>query len=315
MRLLYVLAAIIFVSTKIALAQVTGSQCISLAQAIVAPKFETITDRQLKSLQHYAFCEAASHATSTTLDIAYKAFNLGLGISQTDRQTFCNESLGDIGVSQRDYHTGASFFASALPTIEKCLVAAGAGWDINYQPIQKDALSISISNNSENGGILHGVDLISSSSVNCIGLPDTLPANVTKNAPITLTCQRQAGVQIFEGIQVISSDDLTVNLRFASGPLPITLNGYSGSVLDAINADVQALKSSVNDLGEKNAELANSLRAWGGGETEIISAGNTKVTCPEGQYIAGILGQDTDGGRYCGDCISVVRAYCRPIRP
>ncbi|MFQ6238250.1 hypothetical protein [Sinorhizobium meliloti] len=288
--------------------------CVELAKAIVAKDVVTLTDKQYTAMNRYAFCEAKSSSSGATLDVAYKAFSLGGTYSDEEKNKLCTTSASDLGFSEFDYRTAIQYFSEALPTIDKCLTAANAGWNVNYQAIQKDAVSLGVSHSAETGGIIHGIDIISSGDFSCSGVPENtaFPFTVLPTKPLTMTCIRKPTKTMVAGVEVTSSNDATVNLRFASGPLPITLKGYSGSVWDKLSLDIQKVQQATTTANDRMNAYSQALIRWAGGEAEA-QAGTNKATCPEGQYVAGVQGIDTDGGRFCVSCISHVKIFCRPL--
>ena len=125
-RFSIIAASVAALSITSANAQVKGSQCVDLAKAIVTQETTSITENQLTALTHYAYCEASSQSSNATLDVAYKAFNLGAGYSDTEKKVLCEKSRKELGISNFDYKTGSDFFSQSLPTIDKCLIAASA---------------------------------------------------------------------------------------------------------------------------------------------------------------------------------------------
>jgi hypothetical protein len=293
-------------------AQVTGLQCIDLAKSIVARDSVQLTDQQYDALAHYAYCEATSQSDSHSLSIAYKAFSLGGVLGKEERKEFCKKSLTDIGISRSEYQKTTIFFSQALATIDKCLAAAEAGWTVNYQQIQKDAISLGIKHLGETGGVLHGVDVIPKQALDCEGIPEKLPITVTADQPITITCVRTPDIQFVHGREIRSAQDATLNLRFANGPLPLTLRGYSDSIFDQISAEIVAIKESLAETQAQIATYSQNLAKWEGDEKQVTSI-NQKMLCPDGQYVVGIYGEDRDHGKFCTTCISAVRFYCRPL--
>lgn len=291
---------------------IDGNTCVALAKVIVAPIAVTLTERQTNAMRRYARCEASASASQDAIDVAYEAFTLGWSQSDENQHNSCEQSDTDFGYDETDYRQAAQYFFQSLPTIEKCLIAADDGWQFNYQPIPRDAISLGLSHTGETGGVIHGIDLLSSGTFTCVGLPETFPVTVLPTSPITMTCQREPTVTRLSGVEMTTSQDATVNFRLGSGPLPLTLPGYSSSVLDQINASVSAVENRVSDIDERMARYGEALGRWAGDVTPR-KAGRSKADCPDGQYVAGIQGIDEDNGRVCAECLTHVQVFCRPL--
>jgi hypothetical protein len=289
------------------------SQCVDLARIIVGPSYTNITENELTGLNYYALCQSEDMAQESTLEVAYKAFSLTAGFSDQEKQELCSKSLNQLGISQREYRSGSNHFADALPTIEECVNAVNAGWDINYQKIQKNAVGLGISHDSETGGKIHGIDIIpSKEAMSCTGMPSSFPVTVTRSSPIAMTCVRKPRETSMSGVVLESSEAATINLRLASGPVPITLPGYSGSAFDDVEADITVLQEKIQGLNNSLGNYSSAKNDWVGNETTRYSKRN-KVVCPEGQYLVGLKGVDIDSGGYCTSCISDIEFYCRPL--
>ena len=324
MRIFSVSLAMVFLSANSANAQVKFDQCVELAKAITVAEDIKISDDNFDALKHYAYCEASTSSKSGSLDVAFKAFNLGGKASSANSNKICKLDRSQVSVSASEYSRVARLFDNTLPTIDKCITAASSGWDINYQKIHKDAIGIGISHNGETGGIVHGVDILKGNGeAFCEGRPGKFPVKVLKSQPITMTCQRIPKVSQVSGVEVTSGESVTVNLRLGSGPVPMVLPGYRGAVYDGMKAEIDALRStlkasvskiekSVSNVDNRLDNYRGSLGRWSGGETKRKSQ-RKKVVCPSGQYIAGIKGIDIDGGKFCKSCISDIEFYCRPL--
>lgn len=75
-------------------------------------------------------------------------------------------------------------------------------------------------------------------------------------------------------------------------------------------AIIQMFRSLEERRKEKWASLLKNSNV-----TSVVGGGRDSglVNCPDGHYVAGIQVIDTDGGSYCGDCVSQFRAICRQL--
>ena len=67
-----------------------------------------------------------------------------------------------------------------------------------------------------------------------------------------------------------------------------------------------------DQLNHLKGNLEVESNKWDG-EPQTIRTHTNVATCPEGWYIVGMRGIDTDTGRYCTSCISHVEFICRKL--
>jgi len=101
------------------------------------------------------------------------------------------------------------------------------------------------------------------------------------------------------------------------------IEGIVGSMDDAGSAELAArmarIEESLAELSERGSEPSSGAAAgWGPSRTlrnaiNGAKQGEVPAECPAGQYVAGLVAVDRDGGRYCTTCISGVRLICRDI--
>jgi hypothetical protein len=277
--------------TSPTLAQVTGDNCVSLANTIGAGYSSSFSDRQFNALKYYANCEASQSNPSAGLNLGFGAFSLGAKYGDQQQKEFCSKSFDKYDISNQDYNTTKIVFNQALATINLCLEKASRQWAINVRQIAKDAISLAIGNLSTSGGDLVGIDILPPNSMTCEGAPTNFPFRTTSTNYVSMTCSRQATVQIVDGVQVSSAPDVTLNLRLADGPFPIALPGYTSSALDAIRKKIdsveQASKKGIDDL--RNA-LASAT--WGGAKDSPPFRGLPDApnpgSCDAGYYVVGM---------------------------
>lgn len=283
------------------------AQCVNLAREIAVGESESFTSSELDAMKYFASCEASQSGSKSSLNIGYGAFSLGGGYDEAEAKQLCKKTREELGISITEYNKSKIFFARALDTIDKCLTAATQNWNVNYQRVQRDAVTIGLSNTGELGGKLRQITIVPESAMKCQGMPSTFPVLVTASDPINLTCARTPENQVVNGVTVESSKEATVILQLGANPLPITLPAYHGSIFDSMNEQVRVMQ---NAIGKLQAD-AISLRRDSGTETSLVSGGVQK--CPAGQVVVGVQGIDTDGGKFCTSCISQIRIFCRPV--
>jgi len=72
------------------------------------------------------------------------------------------------------------------------------------------------------------------------------------------------------------------------------------------------IEVSNGQLNKLKGNLEVTANRWDGeAKTERVHT-STKY-CPEGWYVVGMRGIDTDGGKYCTSCISDIEFVCRKI--
>lgn len=113
---------------------------------------------------------------------------------------------------------------------------------------------------------------------------------------------------------------LAINAKPTGSSTPVSLPGLSdGIIMDlkqrtrglaqSIEKDRRANQERYNKLGVSDKSLDNRMPLVGG-NAKLWTA---ESLCPEGQYVAGIVAKDHDGGGYCYDCMSQVGVICRPF--
>jgi hypothetical protein len=121
-----------------------------------------------------------------------------------------------------------------------------------------------------------------------------------------MTCVRTPDDQIVSGISVESAPDVTLSLRLAGKPFPITLPGYNASILDDINAKISsAQKDLFGKIDTAIANLTSELKQGG-----AQGPGNG-LNCPSGQYVSGISAA-SEGGLAHG-AIYALSVACRAV--
>ena len=202
------------------LAQVSGDNCVSLANTIGAGYSVNFSDKQFNAVKYYANCEASSSAPAGALNLAYGAFSLGLQYSDQQKKDFCSKSLDAYNISSQDYNSTKIVFNQALATINLCLEKASRQWAINFRQISKDAVSLSVGNLATSGSDLAGIDIIPPNSMTCDGAPTTFPFHATSTNYVSMTCVRGATVQIVDGVQVTSAPELSPDFHPAMSGVP-----------------------------------------------------------------------------------------------
>ncbi|MFC2248751.1 hypothetical protein ACETRX_03915 [Labrys portucalensis] len=293
-------------------AQVSDTMCLNLAKSISVGKVTTVSQGQYKALQYAAYCDEKTGSSKDTLNIAYGALSLGGSMSDEEQKKLCSQSFSKNDISYSDYQSATQLFSDTLSTIDKCIDAARQDWKIEVQQFQKDGVGITLQNFASSGANLYGVDIIPAGGASCDGIPTSFPMKITSTDVVSMTCYRKPTTQIVGNIQVISTADVTINLRLANKPFPITLFGYTSSILDQINSQISGLKDEITSIKNREDNYSRALDGWAGSVSHKISANNYQE-CPAGQYVFAVQGQDTDGGRYCADCISLVHIFCRPL--
>jgi hypothetical protein len=131
--------------SSLAHAQVPATTCVALANTIASGYSTSFSQRQFDALRYYANCEASDTQSSGGLNIGYAAFSLGAKYDKETSKQYCSKSMDSYNISTVDYNSAKIIFTQALATIDKCLDAAKKGWDIKYEQISPDAVSITIS--------------------------------------------------------------------------------------------------------------------------------------------------------------------------
>jgi len=130
-----------------------------------------------------------------------------------------------------------------------------------------------------------------------------------------MTCVRKPNVQIVSGFEVKSAPDVTVNLRLARKPLPITLPGYNSSIIDKIEQEIAAARLG---LETEISSLKQNLGKWGDnkdGTYAPINGGYGPVTsqCPDGYYAYAVRNWGNSTGGLCIGCFVAVQVLCKKL--
>lgn len=75
---------------------------------------------------------------------------------------------------------------------------------------------------------------------------------------------------------------------------------------------VSGIEISNGQLNKLKGNLEVPENRWDGDPTSIRVHENVKY-CPEGWYVVGMRGIDTDNGGYCSSCISDIEFVCRKL--
>jgi hypothetical protein len=283
------------------------AQCTNLAREIAVGQSESFSSIELNAMKYFAACEASQSANKNSIDIGYSAFSLGGTSDNSEKNQICSKTKEELGINSIQYSKSKIIFTNALRTIDKCLEAANQDWSVNYQRVQRDAVTIGLRHGGDRGGNIQQIAIIPKSSMTCKGMPTKFPLLVTATKPVNLTCIRRPQIQIINGTVIESSKEATIILQLGANPLTITIPAYSGSILDTLKDKIEKMQAELGNL-QKDAA---SLRRESGTESQLISGGVQK--CPAGQVVVGIQGIDTDGGRACTSCISEIKIFCRPV--
>jgi hypothetical protein len=82
--------------------------------------------------------------------------------------------------------------------------------------------------------------------------------------------------------------------------------------LDASAFDRPGIEIANDQLFRIRGNLEVDGNRWDG-EPATVRVGGGAKSCPEGWFVVGMRGVDTDGGDYCGDCISQIEFVCRKL--
>ena len=107
-------------------------------------------------------------------------------------------------------------------------------------------------------------------------------------------------------VQSIYERTINEGNRFQVQPLTVLFDTY----LDENSIDI--LSTEISATNSRLSVYSKSLENWDGEET-TVSSNRAKAVCPDGQYVAGIHGIDTDTGKFCTSCISIIDFVCRPL--
>jgi len=286
-----------------AFAQISGDSCVRLAETVATGYSETFSDHQFEAAKYYASCEVAQSNRSGGLNLAYSGFSLGMQADEAKRKEYCSKSFENYGVKTTEYNRTKKLFSEALDTINACLNAAAKGWDIRYEQVAKDSVSLNISNGGPEGGRLLGVDVLPKDSLVCAPPLPTTSVLVTSTKPIAATCSRTPTTQMVDGVAVTSAPEAVLNLRLIDRPFPIKMLAYQSSALGELNRKIDSVR---NDTGVEIDGLRSNLGKWPiGSESAQVSS------CADGQYATGVKYEMAPGGAH--GYVFRVYVVCRPL--
>ena len=293
------------------------AQCVALAREIAVGESESFTSTELDAMKYFATCEASKSGSKSSINIGYGAFSLGGGHDENEANSLCKKTREELGIKNTEYNKSKIFFARAMDTIDKCLTAAAQNWNVNYQRIQRDAVTIGLSNTGERGGDLKQVTIVPDSAMRCEGVPAAFPHLVTATNTVNLTCSRSSERQIVNGIIVESAKDATVILQLGANPWPITLPAYQGSVYDSLANRLKEIETTLYKVSARTLSIGSASDAERQAQPRVGGNNNgwtAESSCPVGYYVAGFVGQDHDKGGSCYDCMSRFNVICKPFK-
>ncbi|HSE37312.1 MAG TPA: hypothetical protein VLG74_08425 [Blastocatellia bacterium] len=267
----------------------SGDTCLKLANTIAAGYSTSFSDRQFNALRYYATCNASASASSTGVNIGYAAFSLGVKLDDAQAKAYCGKAIDAYDIQATEYNSVKIVFNQALATIDKCLEAANRGWNIKYEQVAPDSVSLNISHGGASGGRLLGIDIIPATALQCSPALPSSEVTVTATTPFATTCSRTPTTNIVDGIQLTSAADAVLNLRLADGPMPIRMAGYSSTVLQRLEQKIEAVRSEM--IANFKVKLVDRQKDREYQQPEFWNSQATthpSFTCPEKNVLVGI---------------------------
>jgi hypothetical protein len=81
-----------------------------------------------------------------------------------------------------------------------------------------------------------------------------------------------------------------------------------------IKQNQEAILQALQNSNGRNNKRWENLKTNNPTNTVISGNGGSGMTnCPDGYYVSAVQVVDTDGGKFCADCVSVIQAICRPL--
>lgn len=303
MRILVALVAILIVHPFSLWAQgLSGQTCIDLASTVASGLTTNLSLREMNALRHYANCNSSQSTGSAGLNVAYESFGLGARYDETRKKSECTKDDRTLGFTSVDLRNAKVVFEQGLATVNLCLEKAARSWSIVARQTSPDSVSFSLSNLSSSGADLAGIDIIPEGALKCVGAPQTFPLRVTSTNYVSMTCQREVVRNAVEGITISTAQDVTLVLRLADGPFPISLKGYSTSPFDALRREVATLRSDLDAYIKQTNDVL-----YGGSEVPIENG-----TCPPGTYASGVRSHSVSGGAH--GYLESAWAVCKSLR-
>ena len=166
--------------------------------------------------------------------------------------------------------------------------------------------------------MLMGIDILPEpGALTCNGFPQTFPAKITSVDVVAMTCSRKPVQQMVDGIAVTSAPEGTLILRVPEAAFPITLAGYSSSILDKVRREIEDVRSTTkSDI----LAVQQSLAQWHGdtvpGTHVNINGGYGPITstCPAGSYAVGLTTWGNSAGGICIGCYVAHQVLCRKLQ-
>jgi hypothetical protein len=225
------LALVAILSPTMTMAEgITGDTCNKLAAAIAIGDSQSFSERQFDALRYYAVCDAAQSSSGGSASVGWAGFNLVGKYEEAKSQQSCSKDYRSNNIKTTDYFYVKTLFDKALTTIDKCLMYAAKGWDVQYEVLTPDSVSLLISNSNGTGGLLKSISVVSDNKVTCkpsLPLKDTVVK--TGDSSFYTVCSRTPTKQMNNGMELVTAHDAVINVTLAEGILPIRMPGYGSS--------------------------------------------------------------------------------------
>lgn len=335
MRIFSIFLATIAVLTTISVAIAQNAEICNAALASgIRDNYYILTEREQFELYQKRLCDAKfdsyqsfqQNASGLKLDLPTAEGLIGLsgtadnknGQFKESYSRYCSSTYFDSQYRERFTSYSSRVSAALTESWLEChkvhtatwLAANQKGIYIAVTPQENFSdFTVTVTRRTADGTPMKISDLTPAGSYSCVYQGKPFGSGISvKNFEFAFTCTKPQHKALSISLDTSQGVSNTVHVPGYTSKI-VELNDRLTRENKTLTDSLRTLENRVSKIGtSRGDEQINGPNAGGGNKTWTATS-----ACPDGYFVAGVTGQDQDGGDPCYNCMTNFNVICRPI--